>query len=167
MHLPVDNRNPPGHTFMRPDAKHGQVSRYGKSQAYVSTTRDWAERVTKECRGEASQIDSISMEQSYFRKWKCYLRQMYRSSVLITTNQETFRLLDYYWVNFGWGRRCTDGQLIHHPQEMCPIPLELAKQWDLRTLSTFLPSPVIDIWYPEPYEGDPHVVHDNLPDDDD
>ena len=52
-----------------------------------------------------------------------------------------------------------------------PIPLELAKQWDLRTLSTFLPLPVtqeeIDIWYPEPNEGDPHVVHDNLPDDDD
>jgi hypothetical protein len=227
-------RNPPGHTFMRPDATHGQVSRYGKSLAYVCTTRDWAERVTKECRGEASKIDSIFMEQSYFRKWKCYLRQMYRSSVLTTTNQESFRLLDYYWVNFGWGRRCTDGQLIHHPQEMwlytChgdvkdewykespvkvvlpqnfkadgslpigelklvqwlrakgksvvplnaaefqaylePIPLELAKQWDLRTLSTFLPPPItqeeIDIWYPEPCEGDPHDVHDNLPDVDD
>jgi hypothetical protein len=51
-----------------------------------------------------------------------------------------------------------------------PIPLELAKQWDLRTLSTFLPPPVtqeeIDIWYPEPNEGDPNVVHDELPDED-
>ena len=24
----------------------------------------------------------------------------------------------------------------------------------------------IDIWYPEPHEGDPNVVHDELPDDD-
>jgi hypothetical protein len=35
-----------------------------------------------------------------------------------------------------------------------PIPLELAKQWDLRTLSKYLPPPVtqeqIDEWYPEP-----------------
>ncbi len=51
------------------------------------------------------------------------------------------------------------------------IPLELAKQWDLRTLSTFLSPPIIqeeiDIWYPEPCEGDPHVVHDNVSNDDD
>ncbi len=48
--------------------------------------------------------------------------------------------------------------------------LELAKQWDLRTLSTFLPPPVTKeetgIWYPEPHEGDPNFVHDELPDDD-
>jgi hypothetical protein len=35
-----------------------------------------------------------------------------------------------------------------------PIPLELAKQWDLRTLSKYLPPPItqeqIDEWYPEP-----------------
>ena len=135
---------------------------------------------------------------------------------------ETFRLLDYYWVNFGWGRRHTDEQLVTHPHEMwlytCkgsnkndwylekpvrvvlphnfkldgslpaeqlpllqwlqrkdkplrplhapeftaytePIALELAKQWDLRTLSKFLPPPItqadIDIWYPEPLELEP------------
>jgi hypothetical protein len=35
-----------------------------------------------------------------------------------------------------------------------PIPIELAKQWDLRTLSKYLPPPItqeqIDEWYPEP-----------------
>jgi hypothetical protein len=35
-----------------------------------------------------------------------------------------------------------------------PIPIELAKQWDLRTLSKYLPPPItqeeIDTWYPEP-----------------
>ena len=35
-----------------------------------------------------------------------------------------------------------------------PLPLELAKQWDLRTLSKYLPPPItqeqIDEWYPEP-----------------
>jgi hypothetical protein len=39
-----------------------------------------------------------------------------------------------------------------------PIPLDIAKQRDLRTLSTFLPAPIsqedIDIWYPEPMEED-------------
>ena len=39
------------------------------------------------------------------------------------------------------------------------IALELAKQWDLRTLSKFLPPPItqadIDIWYPEPLELEP------------
>jgi hypothetical protein len=39
-------RNPPGHTFMRPNATHGQVSKYGKSLAYVVTTEEWATRVT-------------------------------------------------------------------------------------------------------------------------
>ncbi len=35
-----------------------------------------------------------------------------------------------------------------------PLPLELAKQWDLRTLAKYLPPPLtqeqIDEWYPEP-----------------
>ena len=42
-----------------------------------------------------------------------------------------------------------------------PIALELAKQWDLRTLSKFLPPPItqadIDIWYPEPLEVEPDL----------
>ena len=223
-------RNPPGHTFMRPDAVHGQVSRYGKSLAYVSTTHDWATRVTEHCRGtSAKPISSVCMNQSLFRKWQPYLKQMYRSSILKTTEMETFRLLDYYWVNFGWGRRHTDGQLVAHPHEMwfytCkgsnkndwylekpvrvvlphnfkldgslpaaqlpllqwlqrkdkplrplhapeftaytePIALELAKQWDLRTLSKFLPPPItqadIDIWYPEPLELEPLEEEDPM-----
>ena len=43
-----------------------------------------------------------------------------------------------------------------------PIPLDVAKQRDLRTLSTFLPAPItqeeVDIWYPEPMEEE---VQDN------
>ena len=49
---------------------------------------------------------------------------------------------------------------ITHPDFIMytePIPLELAKQWDLRTLSTFLPPPItqeeIDEWYPQPQEN--------------
>jgi hypothetical protein len=46
---------------------------------------------------------------------------------------------------------------IHDPEFQMytePIPLELAKQWDLRTLSKYLPPPItqdqIDEWYAEP-----------------
>ena len=46
---------------------------------------------------------------------------------------------------------------IHDPEFQMytePLPLELAKQWDLRTLSKYLPPPLtqeqIDEWYPEP-----------------
>ena len=49
-----------------------------------------------------------------------------------------------------------------------PIPLDVAKQRDLRTLSTFLPAPItqeeVDIWYPEPMEEE---VQDNDIDDSD
>ncbi len=153
----------------------------------------------------AKPISSVCMDQSLFRKWLPYLKQMYRSSTLKTTEMESFRLLVYYWINFGWGRRHTDAQLVAHPHEMwlytCKgsnknewylekpvrvvlphnfkldgslpvaqlpllqwlsskdkplrplhapeftaytesIPLELAKQWDLRTLSKFLPPPI-------------------------
>ena len=210
-------RNPPGHTFMRPDATHGQVSRYGKSLAYVATTEDWATRVTSNCRGTSKPISSAVMEQIMFRNWNKYLAQMYRSSILSSTDNESFVILHYYWANFGWGKRHTDGMLVAHPHEVwlytckgpvkdewyleapikiclprnfksdgsmpkdtrsiCewmalhsrgyvpihdpefqmytePLPLELAKQWDLRTLSKYLPPPLtqeqIDEWYPEP-----------------
>ena len=48
-------------------------------------------------------------------------------------------------------------QPISHPEFLMysePIPIELAKQWDLRTLSKYLPPPITqeqrDEWYPEP-----------------
>jgi len=48
-------------------------------------------------------------------------------------------------------------QPISHPEYLMysePIPIELAKQWDLRTLSKYLPPPItqeqINEWYPEP-----------------
>ena len=198
-------RNPPGHTFMRPDATHGQVSKYGKSLAYVATTEDWATRVTSNCRGSTNPITSTLMEQHMFRNWNKYLAQMYRSSILSSTDNESFVILHYYWANFGWGKRHTDGMLVSHPHEVwlytckgpvkdewyleapvkiclprnykadgsvpkdtrtivewmarhsngylpiddpeflmytAPIPLELAKQWDLRTLSKYLPPPI-------------------------
>ena len=210
-------RNPPGHTFMRPDATHGQVSKYGKSLAYVATTEEWATRVTKNCRGSSMPITSTIMQQNMFRNWNTYLAQMYRASILSSTDNESFIILHYYWANFGWGKRHTDGMLVSHPHEVwlytckgaikdewyleapikiClprnfksdgslpkdartlvewmgihsrayvpiadpefqmysePLPLELAKQRDLRTLSKYLPPPItqeqIDEWYPEP-----------------
>jgi hypothetical protein len=157
------------------------------------------------------------MQQNMFRNWNKYLAQMYRASILSSTDNESFIILHYYWANFGWGKRHTDGMLVSHPHEVwlytckgaikdewyleapvkiClprnyksdgllpkdartlvewmgihsrpyvpiadpefqmysePIPLELAKQWDLRTLSKYLPPPItqeqIDEWYPEP-----------------
>ena len=210
-------RNPPGHTFMRPDATHGQVSKYGKSLAYVATTDEWATRVTRNCRGSSIPIYSTVMKQHMFRNWNKYLSQMYRASILSSTDNESFVILHYYWANFGWGKRHTDGMLVSHPHEVwlytckgpvkdewyleapvkiClprnfksdgslpldartiiewmalhsrgylpishqdflmysePIPIELAKQWDLRTLSKYLPPPITqeqrDEWYPEP-----------------
>jgi hypothetical protein len=210
-------RNPPGHTFMRPDATHGQVSKYGKSLAHVATTEEWATCVTSNCRGSSNPITSTVMEQHMFRYWNKYLAQMYRSSILSSTDNESFVILHYYWASFGWGKRHTDGMFVSHPHEIwlytcqgpvkddwyleaplkiClprnykadgsvpkdtrtlvewmaihshgylpiddpkfvmytePIPLELAKQWDLRTLSKYLPPPItqeeIDEWYPEP-----------------
>jgi hypothetical protein len=200
-------RNPPGHTFMRPDATHGQVSKYGKSLAYVATKDEWATRVTRNCRGSSIPIYSTVMQHHMFRNWNKYLAQMYRASILSSTDNESFIiLLHYYWANFGWGRRHTDGMLVSHPHEVwlytckgpvkdewyleapvkiClprnfksdgslpfdartiiewmalhyrggyqpishpeylmysePIPIELAKQWDLRTLSKYLPPPI-------------------------
>ena len=48
---------------------------------------------------------------------------------------------------------------IHDPEFLMysePLPLELAKQWDLRTLSKYLPPPItqeqINEWYPLPIE---------------
>ena len=79
-------RNPPGHTFMRLDATHGQVSKYGKSLAYVATTEDWATRVTGNCRGSSNPTTSTVMEQNMFRNWNKYLAQMYRSSILSSTD---------------------------------------------------------------------------------
>ena len=111
-------RNPPGHTFMRPDATHGQVSKYGKSLAYVATTEEWATRVTKNCRGSSIPITSTVMQQNMFRNWNTYLAQMYRASILSSTENESFIILHYYWANFGWGKRHTDGMLVSHPHEV-------------------------------------------------
>ncbi len=107
-------RNPPGHTFMRPDAVHGQVSRYGKSLAYVSTTHDWATRVTEHCRGtSAKPILSVCMNQSLFGKWLPYLKQMYRSSILKNHRNGNFSsiglLLGQIWLGtqaYRWTACC-------------------------------------------------------------
>jgi hypothetical protein len=57
-----------------------------------------------------------------------------------------------------WMALHSRGYVPIHDQEFQmytkPIPLELVKQWDLRTLSKYLPPPItqeqIDEWYPEP-----------------
>jgi hypothetical protein len=209
-------RNPPGHTFMQPDAVHGCVSRYGASLSHVSSTEEWSSKVAAHCKSGTEAIHTVFMEQRYFRKWREYLRQMYRKNPRTTTGTK-YRLLDYYWANFGWGTlpdggmqyhpnevwfyRCShnneewykeepvkvvfslnykqDGSLpaahltlqdwlrskrpsrivipIHYPQFQTnnePIRLELAKQWDLRKLSTYLGpylnQEAIDNLYPLP-----------------
>jgi hypothetical protein len=40
-------RNPPGHTFMLPDAIHGLSARYGKSLSHVASTEEWCNKVCK------------------------------------------------------------------------------------------------------------------------
>jgi hypothetical protein len=53
-----------------------------------------------------------------FRNWNKYLAQMYRSSILLSTDNESFVILHYYWANFGWGKRHTDGMFVSHPHEV-------------------------------------------------
>ena len=208
-------RNPPGHTFMQCDATHGVVTRYGQSLSHVASTEEWCSKVCAKCKSGTEAIDSIFMQQSYFRQWRRYLMQFYRKNPRTTTGIR-YRLLDYHWANFGWGKD-PSGLPVHHPHEVwfykcsgndqdewhketpikvvfplnCktdgtlprgqlrllpwvaskgrqvkplshpdyesyegPLPLELAKQWDLRTLSkyliNFLTQAAIDLLYPEP-----------------
>jgi len=160
------------------------------------------------------------MKQSYFRQWKPYLMQMYRKHAKTTTG-DNYRLLDFHWANFGWGKD-PNGMPVHHPNELwlytcvgndmdewhketpvkvvfphnckvdgtlprhalrllpwlaskgrifkpishqdyqsydAPLPIELAKAWDLRTLSKYLrfwlSQDEIDALYPEPKEDQP------------
>ena len=102
------------------------MQRMGKCQnmvnrlhlAYVATTEEWATRVTKNCRGSSIPITSTVMQQNMFRNWNKYLAQMYRASILSSTDNESFIILHYYWANFGWGKRHTDGMLVSHPHEV-------------------------------------------------
>ena len=155
------------------------------------------------------------MEQSFFCQWRPYLFQMYRKAPKTTTG-EKYKVLDFHWANFGWGKD-PEGRPVHHPDEVwlykCkgdtmeewyketpvklvfsrnvkpngtlpgrrmsilewikskgrdfdgldePIPLELAKQWDLHKLSIYLiqwlTQDAIDMLYPEPEEADPDAV---------
>lgn len=108
-------RNPPGHTFMDCDRVHGHVSKYGKSLSSVASTEEWC-NVAATCRTGDERIDSIMLNTTHFRKWKTYLSQMYRSSPRTTTRAK-YRILDYRWANFGWGKD-PSGMLVHHPGEV-------------------------------------------------
>jgi hypothetical protein len=61
-------RNPPGHTFMLPDATHGVVSRYGSSLSHVASTEEWSSKVAAHCKSGTEQIDTIFMKRKYFRQ---------------------------------------------------------------------------------------------------
>ena len=49
-------RNPPGHTFMQPDAVHGCVSRYGASLSHVASTEEWSSKVAANCKSGTEAI---------------------------------------------------------------------------------------------------------------
>ena len=224
-------RNPPGHTFMEPDRQHGVVVRFGNRQSHVASTKEWSEKICAKCK-PADPIDSIFMDRSFFRQWTKYLSQMYRKNPRTCIGNK-YKILNYYWANFGWGTTTT-GRPVHHPHEVwlytcsgpsldewykeepvkvafarnvkvdgtapakparildwlrqkrrilkpithndfikynAPLPLEIAKQNDLRVLSTFLARYMaqdeIDELYPEP---DGHVDNsdgdENTSDDD-
>jgi hypothetical protein len=201
---------------MLPDAIHGLSARFGASLSHVASTFEWCYKVCALARSGGAAIDAVLMKQKFFRQWRPYLRQFYRKHPRTTTG-EKYRLLDYHWANFGWGKD-TNGVAVYHPQTMwlykcdrdqaewhtetpvkicfplnykvngelprrelalmewladkgqtvkplahadfdsydAPIPLELAKQWDLRTLSVYLRNWMgqaqIDALYPEPTE---------------
>ena len=212
-------RNPPGHTFMLPDAIHGLSARYGKTLSHVASTEERCNKVCKNCKSGTEAIDSVLMQQHFFRQWRPYLRQMYRKNPR-TTTLVRYKLLDFHWANFGWGKD-PSGNAVHHPGEVwlytCtgdsreewhketpvklvfplnykvdgtlprdqlslidwvaskgkiiqpishnrfesytgPLPLEVAKQRDLRTLSVYLrdylSQAAIDLLYPEPESDD-------------
>ena len=56
------------------------------------------------------------MKREFFRQWRPYLKQFYRKHPRTTTNCK-YRLLDYHWANFGWGKH-TDGTPAYHPNEV-------------------------------------------------
>ena len=169
------------------------------------------------CKTGTEGIGAVLMNQKYFRQWRPYLAQMYRKNPR-DTERRRYRLLDYHWANFGWGKD-VNGNATYHPETMwlykcqgnrgewhketplkvCfplnykvdgelprgqlsliawvaakgrviqplahpdfgsydgPLPLELAKQWDLRTLSVYLREHLtqaeIDQLYPEPQDA--------------
>jgi hypothetical protein len=108
-------RNPPGHTFMKCDATHGVVSKYGHSLSHVASTQEWCEEVGGKCRS-IEPIDSLLMQTNQFRQWAPYLMQMYRRKPRSVTRAK-YLILDYHWANFGWGKD-TDGNAVYHPHEM-------------------------------------------------
>jgi hypothetical protein len=103
-------RNPVGHTFMGPDATHGVVCRRGANLSHVSSTKEWSGEVCAKARAGAEAIHSTFMDKSYFRQWKPYLSQMYRVNPK-STEGNTYKVLGYYWANFGWGK-LPDGTLM-------------------------------------------------------
>jgi len=100
---------------MKPDRQHGVVVRHGNRQSHVASTREWSEKTCSQCK-PAEPMDSIFMDRSYFRHWGKYLSQMYRKNPR-SSKGEKYKILNYYWANFGWGTSTT-GHLVHHPHEV-------------------------------------------------
>ena len=85
-------RNPPGHTFMRPDAMHSIIFRYTPMLAKVVITAFWV-ACTIVFKAGSFAIDSVLMEWSFFYKFRPYLKQMY-SPWRKDTNHKTFIMLN-------------------------------------------------------------------------
>jgi hypothetical protein len=202
--------------------------------SHVASTEEWCNEVCAKCKSGTEAIDAVFMQQRFFRQWRPCLAQFYRKNPR-TTQRRRYRLLDFHWANFGWGKD-KNGSNVYHPTEMwlytcqgadqaewhtetpikvvfplnCkvdgdlprdqlellqwiaqkgrvvkplahadfesydgPLPLDLAKQWDLRTLSVYLRDYLsqdqIDRLYPEPQEalGDDDDSSDSASDSDD
>jgi hypothetical protein len=72
--------------------------------------------ISGECRPGAEKIDSILVKQECFRNFKAYLAQIYRVNPT-DINGKRYRVLDFRWANFGWGKD-TKGMMINHPHEV-------------------------------------------------
>ncbi len=72
--------------------------------------------ISGECRPGAEKIDYILVKQECFRNFKAYLAQIYRVNPK-DINGKRYRVLDFRWANFGWGKD-TKGMTINHPHEV-------------------------------------------------
>ena len=101
---------------MQPDRVHGHVRRHASKQSHVASLKEWCMNISGECRPGAEKIDSILVKQECFRNCKAYLAQIYRVNPK-DINGKRYRVLDFRWANFGWGKD-TKGMMINHPHEV-------------------------------------------------
>ena len=92
------------------------MTRWAHALHYVGSLEEWSQCAT-DCRSGAETINSATIPQRKFRDWEAYFKQMYRINPK-TTNNTRYRVLNYRWANFGWGRHHISGERIYHPYEI-------------------------------------------------